>query len=326
MWRSWRIAQEMGDPSDRTPGRNSGTRIQQNNNYMKSALLTTIAFPIISNDAVRSQLKSLISAALTDPARWKSELEAIRSRLTFEAVNRYAEARSAAKRASGLPQEERGKSREEILMKLETDQTKEALETAAMNVMRAAVTLGESREKSLRLAAEFSETETSIAKITETMIKLQAPNAQHDKTIEKLKKERDKLETWDRHHASFTNQEWSDALRDLSIRGEFKGEPSQRGFQARLNEIENEIQSVKDRDDDERLSGTDVLLFVDELKAERGQLEGRLAELKPEALTASAIEKDAVKSLDAARANFEEHAPSIIAGYETTREIRMLVI
>lgn len=280
--------------------------------------------PEFTPETVKTHLKTIAQAAERDPDLWKSSLESISPRLGLEMEALYSNAQASAQRAAKLPREERIKAQEEIRTVLESGRGEMEMAHVSMKVIRAAIRAGESRLVLARLEAEIAEGESAAAAITSEIVKLQSPDEKCEKRIKALKEERSRMENFRGEFSTSTNQEFRDGLSSSCERGELKCEPTEKGFNNRLDEIQFELESLTENLYANRLPDDELMPRLYELRDRRNPLEERLKIIRAEVASKQADAQAAADILESTLAACLVEARAVIFAYEVEHEVRLL--
>lgn len=275
-------------------------------------------------ETVSSHLKGLAISSESEPELCEIHLESMRVHLKQATETRHSEVRAAVCDASQLPNPERIKARDKIRQKLDEGRAEDSLAMISLRIVEAAVLAGKARLLLEPLEKEAYEKEAEIFSITEEMIKIQSPIKNNGAVIETLMKERLRIEAIGSDLSTLSISDFDDRLKDCAARGEFNGDPNEKGYFKMLREIDSEIETLKSEQDEAGLEPGAMGLSLGDLKDRRDPIEARLRKLKHEMVSAEKIKTDAVECMKSTLATCQAEALAIVLALDLEREVRNL--
>lgn len=283
----------------------------------------------VSSLAVKSHINKIAKDAKAKPGRWEADLETNRADLKFGIEMQEADARLASARiaTTNLPADEKRAAQEQLKEELESARLMVRVGDITARIVKAAVSASHAVNAVNELTSEIEKAKEREAIIRAEMHLLENPieDARH-LLIEELKKEEDlAVRTWNEHSSDYT-EVLESHLRELVKAGEFKGQPTSRGYSRRLSEIQEEIQAIEEQIQQaasEKSEQRDPNRYGDLIK-EVQVISDRLIQAGYEMEGAATMAREMEADLDVILKVGEMEAEVAVYCYESDKKVRAL--
>ena len=209
-----------------------------------------LAPSVLTPDAVNEHIDNLIALGLTAPRDWAFSLALAAAKLTADLEVTESELRLKRMLADCRPDlsdEEKSAVRVETALALAAARAVHRVGTIARPVFENACVAGEARHLQADTNSAVAASEAEIASLRQTISERSEPaNLKESMAINALKEEQRQAERVMLRCSSSDQEETEEELRQLIERNKYQWEPTQEGFTARMNEIEEEIERLQE--------------------------------------------------------------------------------